>query len=283
LAEAVKIAEAPPPVVRITPRRGWLEIDWRDLWEHRELLYFLVWRDVKVRYKQTVIGVGWAILQPFLTMVVFTLFFGKLAKIPSNDLPYPIFYYAGLLPWTYFATAFTSSTSTVVQHQHAISRVYFPRLILPLAAVMPALVDFAISFLLLVAMMAYYHIVPGPAVLALPLFLLLAVLTALAAGLWLAALNAVYRDVRYIVPFLIQFWMFASPVVYPSSLVPAKWRWAYGLNPMAGVIESFRWSLTGHGQPPSLMLAASAAAVLALLVGGLVYFQRMEGTIADVV
>jgi len=283
LAEAVKIAEAPVPLVRITPRRGWLEIDWRELWEHRELLYILVWRDIKVRYKQTVIGVIWAILQPFLTMLIFTLFFGKLAKIPSNGLPYPIFYFAGLLPWTYFATALGSATSSVVEHQHAISRVYFPRLILPLAGVVPGLVDFAISFLLLVAMMAYYHIVPGPAVLALVVFMLLAVLTALAAGLWLAAMNAVYRDVRYAMPFLIQFWMFASPVVYPSSLVPAKWRWAYGLNPMAGVIESFRWSLTGHGQPPTLMLAASAGAVLALLAGGLVYYQRMEGTIADVV
>jgi homopolymeric O-antigen transport system permease protein len=283
LAEAGKIAATLPPVVEITPRRGWLEIGWRDLWEHRELLYFLVWRDVKVRYKQTVIGIGWAVLQPVLTMLVFTLFFGKLAKIPSSGLPYPIFYYAGLLPWTYFATALGGATSTVVDHQYTITRVYFPRLILPLAAVLPALVDFAISFLLLVAMMAYYHIMPGPAVLALPVFLLLAVLTALAAGLWLAAMNAVYRDVRYVIPFLIQFWMFASPVVYPSSLVPAKWRWVYGLNPMAGVIESFRWSLTGHGQPPSLMLLASAAAVLALLVGGLIYFQRMEGTIADVV
>ncbi len=283
MAEAQRVAGTLPPVVEITPRRGWLEIGWRDLWEHRELLYFLVWRDIKVRYKQTLIGIGWAVLQPVLTMLIFTLFFGKLAKIPSSGLPYPIFYYAGLLPWTYFATALTNSTSTVVTHQHTITRVYFPRLILPLAAVVPALVDFAVSFLLLVAMMAYYHIVPGPAALALPLFLLLAVLTALAAGLWLAAMNAIYRDVRYVIPFLTQFWMFASPVVYPSSLVPAKWRWVYGLNPMAGVIESFRWSLTGHGQPPNLMLLASAAVVLALLLGGLVYFQRMEGTIADVV
>jgi lipopolysaccharide transport system permease protein len=270
-------------VVAITPQHGWLEIGWRDLWGHRELLYFLVWRDVKVRYKQTVIGIGWAVLQPALTMIVFTLFFGKLAKIPSNGLPYPVFYYAGLLPWTYFATALGSATSTLVEHQRTITRVYFPRLILPLAAVVPALVDFAISFLLLVAMMVYYHIAPGPAVLALPVFLLLAVLTALAAGLWLAAMNAVYRDVRYAIPFLTQFWMFASPVVYPSNLVPTKWRWVYGLNPMTGVIESFRWSLTGHGQPPSLLLVASAVAVLALLLGGLIYFQRMEGTIADVV
>ncbi len=283
MALEVRVAETLPPVVAITPQRGWLEISWRDLWGHRELLYFLVWRDVKVRYKQTVIGIGWAVLQPALTMIVFTLFFGKLAKIPSGGLPYPIFFYAGLLPWTYFATALGSATSSLVEHQRTITRVYFPRLILPLAAVVPALVDFAVSFLLLVAMMVYYHIAPGPAALALPLFLLLAVLTALAVGLWLAAMNAIYRDVRYVIPFLTQFWMFASPVVYPSNLVPAKWRWVYGLNPMAGVIESFRWSLTGHGQPPSLLLVASAVAVLALLLGGLIYFQRMEGTIADVV
>jgi lipopolysaccharide transport system permease protein len=283
LAEAEKIADTLPAVVEITPQGARLGIDWRDLWEHRELLYFLVWRDIKVRYKQTLIGIGWAVLQPVLTMLIFTLFFGKLAKIPSSGLPYPIFYYAGLLPWTYFATALGSVTSSVVDHQHAITRVYFPRLILPLAGVLPALVDFAISFVLLAGMMVYYHITPGLAVLALPAFLLLAVLTALAAGLWLAALNAMYRDVRYIIPFVIQFWMFASPVVYPSSLVPAKWRWVFGLNPMTGVIESFRWSLTGHGQPPSLMLLASVAAVLALLAGGLIFYQRMEGTIADIV
>ncbi len=283
MAETEKIVATLPPVVEIAPPRARLEIDWGDLWEHRELLYFLVWRDIKVRYKQTVIGIGWAVVQPVLTMLVFTLFFGKLAKIPSSGLPYPIFYYAGLLPWTYFATALASATSSVVDHQHTITRVYFPRLILPLAGVLPALVDFGVSFVLLAGMMVYYHIAPGLAVLALPLFLLLAVGTALAAGLWLAALNAMYRDVRYVIPFLIQFWMFASPVVYPSSLVPAKWRWVFGLNPMAGAIESFRWSLTGHGQPPSLMLLASAAAVLALLAGGLIFYQRMEGTIADVV
>jgi len=271
------------PVVRIAPRRGWLDLQLRELWSFRELLYFFVWRDVKVRYKQTAIGAAWAVLQPFLTMVVFSLFFGALAKIPSNGLPYPIFYYCALLPWLYFAGALQNATNTVVEQQRVITKVYFPRILLPMAAVCSGLVDFAIGFLVFVAMMFYYGIFPGAAILVLPPLLLLAVLTALACGLWLSALNAMYRDVRYIVPFLVQFWMFASPVAYPASLVPERWRWLYGLNPMAGVIEGFRWALTGQGQPPGVMLAASAAVVLVLLFGGLVFFQRAEGTLADVV
>jgi len=272
-----------PPMVRIAPRRGWLDLQLRELWSFRELLYFFVWRDVKVRYKQTAIGAAWAVLQPFLTMVVFSLFFGALAKIPSNGLPYPIFYYCALLPWLYFAGALQNATNTVVEQQRVITKVYFPRILLPMAAVCSGLVDFAIGFLVFVVMMIYYGIFPGAAILVLPPLLLLAVLTALACGLWLSALNAMYRDVRYVVPFLVQFWMFASPVAYPASLVPERWRWLYGLNPMAGVIEGFRWALTGQGQPPGLMLAASAAVVLALLFGGLVFFQRAEGTLADVV
>ena len=271
------------PVVRIAPRRGWLDLQLRELWSFRELLYFFVWRDVKVRYKQTAIGAAWAVLQPFLTMVVFSLFFGALAKIPSNGLPYPIFYYCALLPWLYFAGALQNATNTVVEQQRVITKVYFPRILLPMAAVCSGLVDFAIGFLVFVAMMFYYGIFPGAAILVLPPLLLLAVLTALACGLWLSALNAMYRDVRYIVPFLVQFWMFASPVAYPASLVPERWRWLYGLNPMAGVIEGFRWALTGQGQPPGVMLAASTAVVLVLLFGGLVFFQRAEGTLADVV
>ena len=271
------------PVVRIAPRRGWLDLQLRELWSFRELLYFFVWRDVKVRYKQTAIGAAWAVLQPFLTMVVFSLFFGALAKIPSNGLPYPIFYYCALLPWLYFAGALQNATNTVVEQQRVITKVYFPRILLPMAAVCSGLVDFAIGFLVFVAMMFYYGIFPGAAILVLPPLLLLAVLTALACGLWLSALNAMYRDVRYIVPFLVQFWMFASPVAYPASLVPERWRWLYGLNPMAGVIEGFRWALTGQGQPPGVMLAASAAVVIVLLFGGLVFFQRAEGTLADVV
>jgi len=271
------------PVVRIDARRGWLALDLAELWAYRELLYFFVWRDIKVRYKQTVIGAAWAILQPVLTMLVFSLFFGKLAKIPSQGLPYPIFYYCALLPWMYFATAMQSSTNVVVEQQRVITKVYFPRVVLPISSVLSGLLDFAISFVVFAAMMVYYRIVPTKAVIWLPAFTLLAILTALGVGLWLSALNALYRDVRYVLPFLVQFWMFASPVAYPSSLVPEKWRWLYGLNPMTGVIEGFRWALTGHGQPPGALVAASSAAVALLVLGGLVYYHAVEGKIADVV
>ena len=271
------------PVVQIAARRGWTALDLDELWAYRELLYFFVWRDIKVRYKQTVIGAAWAILQPLMTMLVFSLFFGMLAKIPSQGLPYPVFYYCALLPWTYFATAMQSATNIVVEQQRVITKVYFPRVVLPIASVLSGLVDFAIAFVVFLAMMAYYRIMPTAAVIWLPGFTLLAVLTALGVGLWLSALNALYRDVRYIVPFLVQFWMFGSPVAYPSSLVPAKWRWLYGLNPMAGVIEGFRWALTGHGEPPGMLVAASSAAVVLLVLSGLVYYHAMEGTIADVV
>lgn len=272
-----------PSITMIRPPQGLGDLGWRELWAYRELLYFFIWRDLKVRYKQTVIGAGWALIQPFFTMVVFSLFFGLLAKIPSEGLPYPIFYYSALLPWTYFASALQHSTNTMVEHQRVITKVYFPRVILPLSAVLSGLVDFGIAFTLLIGMTVFYGIVPTPAVLLLPFFLLLTVVTALGAGLWLSALNALYRDVRYAVPFLIQVWMFASPVAYPSSLIPEKWRWLYGLNPMAGVIEGFRWALTGQGQPPGPLLLVSTGAVLLLLIGGLIYFQKMEGTIADVV
>ncbi len=271
------------PVVRIAARRGWLALDLGELWAYRELLYFFVWRDIKVRYKQTVIGAAWAILQPVMTMLVFSLFFGKLAKIPSQGLPYPIFYYCALLPWMYFSTAMQNATNIVVEQQRVITKIYFPRVVLPISAVLSGLVDFTISFLVFLVMMAYYRIVPTAAVIWLPVFTLFAVLTALGVGLWLSALNAMYRDVRYVVPFLVQFWMFASPVVYPSSLVSEKWRWLYGLNPLAGIIEGFRWALTGQGQPPGVLLAASAAAVIFLVFSGLVYYHAVEGTIADVV
>jgi lipopolysaccharide transport system permease protein len=271
------------PRVVIQPPRGWLELDFAEMWAYRELLYFFVWRDIKVRYKQTVIGAGWAILQPFATMVVFSLFFGKLAKLPPAGIPYPIFFYCALLPWMYFAGALSGATGTVVENQRLITKVYFPRILLPLAAVLSGLVDFAIAFVLLIAMTIYYGIAPTAAALLVPAFLALAVLTALAAGLWLSALNAIYRDVRYVMPFLVQFWMFASPVAYPSTLVPERWRWIYGLNPMAGVIEGFRWAVTGHGDPPGAMIFVSAAVVVVMLVGGLLYFRKMEGTVADVV
>ena len=274
---------SPVPELHLRPPSGWWNIPFGELWASRELLYFLVWRDIKVRYKQTAIGAAWAVVQPFMTMVVFSLFFGKLAGMPSHGLPYPVFYYSALLPWTYFAGALQQATSVVVDQQHVITKVYFPRLVLPLAAVTSGLLDFAISFVVFVCIMVWYHIKPGLALLLFPSFLLLAVLTALAVGLWLSALNALYRDVRYVVPFLVQFWLFASPVAYPSSLVPDRWRWLYGLNPMAGVIEGFRWSLTGHGQAPSILLAVSAGMVLILFGGGVAFFNKMEGTIADVV
>jgi lipopolysaccharide transport system permease protein len=275
-------ALAEVPVLRITPPSRWWVLPFDELWAYRGLLYFFVWRDIKIRYKQTAIGAAWAVLQPLLTMLVFTLFFGRLAHIPSGGLPYPIFYYSALLPWMYFAAALQNATSTIVENQRLITKVYFPRLALPLSSVLSGLVDFGISFLMFVAMMAYYRIRPTAAILWLPVFLLLAILTALGIGLWLSALNAIYRDVRYVVPFLVQFWLFASPVAYPSSLVPEKWRWLYGLNPMAGVIEGFRWSLAG-GDPPGQLIFVSTAVMVVVLLAGLAYFQKMETTIADVV
>jgi lipopolysaccharide transport system permease protein len=275
------VQHAAPPIVRIEPPRGWLDLRLGEVWAYRELLYFFVWRDVKVRYKQTVIGVAWVVLQPLLTMGVFTLFFGRLAKLPSDGLAYPVFYFTALVPWSYFSTALQSCTAVVVDNQRVITKVFFPRLVLPISAVVSGLVDFAIGFVVLGIVLAAYGIRPGLAALWLPILLLLAVLTALGVGLWMSALNALYRDVKYVVPFLIQFWMFASPVAYPTSLVPERWRWLYGLNPMAGVIDGFRWALTGHGQPPGPLLLASSVMVFAVVLGGLFFFQRMEGAIAD--
>jgi lipopolysaccharide transport system permease protein len=269
--------------LRIAPPRGWVELNLRELWQNRELLYFFVWRDIKIRYKQTAIGAAWAVLQPLMTMIVFTLFFGKLAHIPSEGLPYPIFYYSALLPWMYFAAAVQNATNTIVDNQRVITKVYFPRLALPIAATFSGLVDLGVSFLMFVCLMLYYRMPLTWTLLLIPAFVLLAVLTALGVGLWLSALNAIYRDVRYVVPFLVQFWLFASPVAYPSSLVPEKWRWAYGLNPMAGVIEGFRWVASGQGQAPGKLLLVSGGVVAVLLFGGLIYFQKMETTIADVV
>ena len=271
------------PELYITPPARWWENPLHELWDYRELLYFFVWRDIKVRYKQTVLGAAWAVLQTLLTMLIFSLFFGKLAHIPSDGLPYPVFYYTALLPWTYFATALQTGTMTIVGHQHVITKVYFPRLILPLSGVLSGLVDFAISFVMLVVLLLYYGIRPTAAVVFLPAFLLLAIATALGVSLWLSALNAIYRDVRYVMPFLVQFWMFASPVIYPISLVPLKWRWLYGLNPVAEVIEGFRWSLTGHGAVAPYSTAISITVVVLVLLMGVAYFQRMETTVADVV
>jgi lipopolysaccharide transport system permease protein len=270
-----------PAIVRIEPPGSWLELRLGEVWDYRELLYFFVWRDVKIRYKQTAIGVVWVVMQPLLTMLVFTLFFGRLAKLPSLGLPYPVFYFAAVVPWMYFANALQTCTNVVVDNQRVITKVFFPRLILPISAVFSGLVDFVIGFVVLVIVTLAYGMHPTLAALWLPVLLLLAVLTALGVGLWTSALNALYRDVRYVIPFVVQFWMLASPVAYPSALVPQRWRWLYGLNPMAGVIDGFRWALTGHGQAPSILLLASATGVLVLLLGGLFFFQRMEGAIAD--
>ncbi len=267
--------------IRIEPPSGFFELRLGEVWAYRELLYFFVWRDVKIRYKQTAIGVLWVVLQPVLTMLVFTLFFGRLAKLPSQGLPYPVFYFAALVPWTYFSYALQMTTNIVVDSQAIITKVYFPRLILPISAALSGLVDFAIGFVVLAIFTFAYGIRPTLAALWLPALLALAFFTALGVGLWLSALNALYRDVRYVIPFLVQFWMLASPVAYPSTLVPEKWRWLYGLNPMAGVIDGFRWAITGRGQAPSLLLLASTFAVALVVLGGLFFFNRMESAVAD--
>ena|SRR3989440_221908 len=274
---------SPLPTFFIDPPSQWTSIGISELWEYRELLYFLIWRDVKVRYKQTALGASWAIIQPVFMMAVFSLFFGRLARIPSDGIPYPIFTFCALLPWQLFSHALTESSNSLVTNERLITKVYFPRLVVPIAAVLGGLVDFTVAFIILVAMMLYYGIVPGWEIITLPGFILLAVLTALAVGLWLSALNVRYRDVRYTINFLIQFWLFATPVAYPSSLVPARWRPLYGLNPMAGVVEGFRWALLGKSEPPGALLAVSVTVVILLLIGGLYYFRRLEQQFADVV
>ncbi|MEN3336062.1 MAG: lipopolysaccharide transport system permease protein [Blastocatellia bacterium] len=271
------------PVLRIAPSKGWVSLKLNELWEYRELLYFLTWRDVKVRYKQTLLGAAWAIIQPFFTMVVFSLFFGKLAGMPSDGIPYPIFAFAGLVPWTFFANGLSQSSNSLVGSSHLITKVYFPRLVIPVAAVVSGLIDFVIAFVVLLGMMLYYGIVPTISIFSLPLFLLLAFVTALGVGLWLSALNVEYRDVRYILPFIVQFWMFATPIAYPSTLLKQPWRTVYGLNPMVGVIEGFRWALLGTNTAPGPIIIVSAIASLLILISGAFYFRRVEKTFADVV
>jgi len=271
------------PVILIRPSRGWVPFNLRDLWEYRELLYFLVWRDVKVRYKQTALGAAWAILQPFLTMIVFSIFFGRLAGVPSDGIPYPIFTYTALLPWQLFSHALIESSNSLVTNERLLTKVYFPRLVIPISAVLGGLVDFGIAFVLLIVMMFFFGIVPTVAILTLPFFILLALALALAVGLWLSALNVQYRDVRYVIPFLNQFWLFATPIAYSSGLVPEVWRAWYGLNPMAGVVEGFRWALLGKTGGTASLFIVSIVIVGALLVSGLAYFRRMEKTFADVV
>jgi homopolymeric O-antigen transport system permease protein len=279
------VQAAPPPArpfKRIAPSRGLSAVNLREIWAYRDLLYFLAWRDVKVRYKQTALGAAWALLQPLFLMAIFTLLFGRVAKVPV-PVPYPIFAFCGLLPWQLFAFGLSQSSNSLVSNQHLISKVYFPRLIVPISSVLAGLLDFAIAFTLLLGMMVYYRLAPGRAVIWLPLLVLLTVTTSLTAGIWLSALNVRYRDVRHTLGFLVQFWMLATPVGYPTSAVPIKWRWLMGLNPMSGVVEGFRWALLGRGEAPGAMLAISVVMVVGLLIAGLYYFRRMEQTFADII
>lgn len=270
------------PLITIEPQRGWASLEVGDLWRYRELLLLLTWRDIKVRYAQTVLGAVWAVIQPVLTMIIFSVIFGQLAKLPSDGIPYPLFTYVALLPWQLFAFSLTNSSNSLVASEKLISKVYFPRLVIPIASVLPALVDFAISFLVLIGMLIYYQIPLTARILTLPLFLLLAVMSALAVGLWLSALNVEYRDIRYVVPFMTLFWQYATPVAYSASLIPEKWRLLYGLNPMTGVVEGFRWALLGSGRVDG-MVWVSIIIIVAILVSGLAYFKRMEATFADVI
>ena len=271
------------PVIRIEPSRGWISLKLHELWEYRELLYFLAWRDIKIRYKQTALGAAWAIIQPFFTMVIFSVFFGRLAGIPSDGVPYPIFSFAALVPWTFFANSLNQSSNSLVSNANLIQKVYFPRLAVPIAAVFSGIVDFALALMVLLGMMLYYGMLPTINALWLPAFCLLAFVTSLGVGLWLSAMNVRFRDVRYTVPFLIQFWMFSTPVAYPSSLLSEPWRTLYGLNPMVGVIEGFRWGLLGTNTAPGAIIIVSSLMAVAILVGGAFYFRRVEKSFADVV
>ncbi len=266
----------------LKPQRGWVSFDLADLWHYRDLLLLLTWRDIKIRYTQTILGIAWAMLQPLLTMVVFSVIFGQLAKLPSDGIPYPIFTYTALLPWQLFSYSLTNSINSLVGNQNLISKVYFPRLVIPIASVLPSLVDFAFSFLVLIGLMFYYRVPLTLHMLNLPLFLLLAMITALACGLWLSALNVQYRDIRHVVPFMVLLWQYATPVAYSSSLIPEKWRLLYSLNPMTGVVEGFRWALLGSGKMGELTWVSILITIF-LLISGLMYFKRMELTFADVI
>lgn len=272
------------PETVIRPSKGWAALRLHELWEYRELLYFLSWRDIKVKYKQAALGATWAIIQPFMTMVAFTLFFGNLANIPSDGVPYPIFSYAALIPWTFFAGGLTQAANSLVADANLVRKIYYPRLLSPMSAIVGALPDFFLAFILLIGMMIFYGIYPNllTLLLLIPL-LLLAFVTALGVGLWLAALNVEYRDIRYTLPFIVQFWLFITPIAYPSSLIDEPWRTIYGLNPMAGVVEGFRWVLLGSGNPPGLMFLVSTLVAVLVLIGGLFYFRRMERTFGDVI
>jgi lipopolysaccharide transport system permease protein len=269
--------------MRIGASRGWVSLKLRELWEYRELLYFLMWRDIKVRYKQTVLGAAWAIIQPLFTMVVFSLFFGQLGKMPSDGIPYPIFSFAALVPWTFFANGLNQSSNSLVGSSNLITKVYFPRLVVPLAAVLSGVVDFAVSFAVLLGMMFFFGIVPTLNFLWVPLLLVLAFIASLGVGLWFSALNVEFRDVRYLITFVTQLWLFATPIAYPSSMLPQPWRTLYGLNPMAGVVEGFRWALLGTNTAPGPIIAVSSTVAIIVLITGAFYFRRMERTFADLV
>lgn len=270
-------------VTRIQPSKGWVSLKLGELWEYRELLYFLVWRDIKVRYKQTVLGGAWAIIQPFFTMVIFSIFFGRLAKVPSDGIPYPIFAYTALVPWAFFANGLNQASNSLVGNANLINKVYFPRIAMPLASVLSGILDFVLAFIMLIGMIYYYGMSPTANVLWLPFFLLLAFVTSLGTSLWLSAMYVQFRDIRHIVPFLTQIWLFATPIAYPSSLLSEPWRTVYGINPMAGVVEGFRWALLGVGNAPGPIIAVSSTVASFLLLSGIFYFRRMEKTFADVV
>jgi lipopolysaccharide transport system permease protein len=270
-------------VIVVKPSKGWISLKLKELWEYRELLYFMAWRDIKVRYKQTVLGAAWAIIQPFFTMVVFSIFFGRLAKVPSDGLPYPIFAYAALVPWTFFANGLNQASNSLVGSANLIKKVYFPRLVVPISSVISGVVDFVLAFAVLLGMMLFYGILPTVKILWLPFFILLIFVTALGVGFWLSALNVQFRDVRYTVPFLTQFWLFATPIAYPSSLLSDPWRTLYGINPMVGVVEGFRWALLGTDTAPGPIIIVSTVVALLLFVGGAFWFRKMEKTFADVV
>jgi lipopolysaccharide transport system permease protein len=272
-----------PRTVHIVPSGGLFELGLAELWSYRQLLYFFAWRDVKVRYKQTLIGSAWAVLQPFAAMVLFTVFFGNLLDLSTEGIPGPVFYYSSLLPWTYFSLAVVTASNSVVGNQNLIHKIYFPRLLLPMSAVLPGVIDFAIAFLVLLVLMVIYGVGFSLPFLLFPLFVLLGVLVALAMGIWLSILNARFRDIRFVVPFLVQMLFFASPIVYSANEIPEEWRTLYSVNPLVGVIEGFRWSITGVGEAPGLSVLLSSLLVVVVLVGGLIYFRKEEATIADIV
>lgn len=276
--------ENPPPVTRIQASSGWSALNLKELWEFRELLYFLTWRDIKIRYKQTILGASWAILQPMFSMLVFSLFFGKLAKMPSDGIPYPLFSYAALVPWTFFASGVSKASNSLVGGSNMLKKVYFPRLAMPISSVLGNVIDFILAFSVLILMMIFFEVVPTANIIWLPLLLLMALITALGVSLWLSAMNVQFRDIRFIVPYIVQAWMFATPVVYPASLIENEfWLAVYALNPMVGVIEGFRWALLGTDTAPGPQIMISAVVAITLLISGAFYFRRMERTFADVV